>query len=82
MGHDGVASGYPTPTCFHRLTGCQRDPQDKGVTATIPHNDGLVGLQINTLGGSPRRSASTKEPQIRHFNQKRTVRRGIEHIQT
>ena len=33
MGHDGVASGYPTPTNFRRLTGCQRDPRDKGVTA-------------------------------------------------
>ena len=26
MGHDGVALGYPTPTGFRRLTGCQRDP--------------------------------------------------------
>ena len=25
-GHDGVASGYPTPTGFGGLTGCQRDP--------------------------------------------------------
>ena len=32
MGHDGVASGYPTPIGFHRLTGCQRDPHDRGVT--------------------------------------------------
>ena len=32
MGHDGVASGYPTPTDFLRLTGCQRDPRDRGVT--------------------------------------------------
>ena len=23
MGHDGVASGYLTPTGFRRLTGCQ-----------------------------------------------------------
>ena len=33
MRHDGVESGYPTPTGFLRLTGCQRDPQDKGVIA-------------------------------------------------
>ena len=26
MGHDGVASGYPTLTGFCRLTGYQRDP--------------------------------------------------------
>ena len=32
MGHDGVASGYPTPTGFRRLIGCQRDPRDRGVT--------------------------------------------------
>ena len=25
MGHDGVASGYPTPTSFHRLTGYQHN---------------------------------------------------------
>ena len=31
MGHDGVASIYPTPTDFRRLTGCQRDRQDRGV---------------------------------------------------
>ena len=34
MGHNGVALGYPTPTCFRRLTGCQWDPRDRGVT---PH---------------------------------------------
>ena len=32
MGYDGVVSGYPTPTGFHRLTGCQRNPWDRGVT--------------------------------------------------
>ena len=35
MGHDGVASGYLTLTGFRRLTGCQRDPRDKGVTMLI-----------------------------------------------
>ena len=33
MGHDGVALGYLTPIGFRRLTGCQRDPRDRGVTA-------------------------------------------------
>ena len=33
MGHDGMASGHPTPTCFCWFTGCQRDPWDRGVTA-------------------------------------------------
>ena len=33
MGHDGVASGYLTPTGFYRLTGCQQDPRDRGVIA-------------------------------------------------
>ena len=32
MGHDGVTSGYPTPTGFRRLTSYQRYPQDRGVT--------------------------------------------------
>ena len=32
MGHDGMASGYLTPTGFRRLMGCQRDPRDRGVT--------------------------------------------------
>ena len=32
MGHDGVASGYLTLIGFGRLTGCQRDPRDRGVT--------------------------------------------------
>ena len=32
MGHDSVASGYPTPTGFRRLTGCQRTPGIWGVT--------------------------------------------------
>ena len=27
MGHDGVTSGYQTPTGFRRLTDCQRDPR-------------------------------------------------------
>ena len=35
MGHDGVASGYPTPTVFYRLTGCEWDPRDKGVTQVV-----------------------------------------------
>ena len=33
MGHDDVASGYPISTSFRRLTGCQRDPWDRGVTS-------------------------------------------------
>ena len=32
MGHDDVASSYPISTGFCRLTGCQRDPRDRGVT--------------------------------------------------
>ena len=32
MGHDGVALSCPTPTGFRKVTGCQRDPRDKGVT--------------------------------------------------
>ena len=32
MGHDDVESGYPISIGFHRLTGCQRDPRDRGVT--------------------------------------------------
>ena len=32
MEYDGVVSSYPTPTGSRRLTGCQRDPRDRGVT--------------------------------------------------
>ena len=32
MRHDGVASGYTTPTGFRRLTSCQRNPRNRGVT--------------------------------------------------
>ena len=39
MGHDGVASGYPKPTGFRRLTSCQRDPQNRGVTIQIVSRD-------------------------------------------
>ena len=35
MGHDDVASGYPISTGFRRLTGCQRDPRDRGVTPAL-----------------------------------------------
>ena len=35
MRHDGVASGYPTPTGFRRLTSYQRDPRDKDVTYIV-----------------------------------------------
>ena len=38
MGHDGVASSYPTPTGFHKLTGCQRDPWDRGVTISTKNS--------------------------------------------
>ena len=32
MGHDDVASSYSISIGFRRLTGCQRDPRDRGVT--------------------------------------------------
>ena len=32
IGHDDVVSGYSISTGFRRLTGCQRDPRDRGVT--------------------------------------------------
>ena len=35
MGHDGVTSGYPKPTGCHRLTVCQQDPRDRGVTKSL-----------------------------------------------
>ena len=35
MGHDSVASGYPTPTDFRKLPGFQRDPWDRGVTLSF-----------------------------------------------
>ena len=37
MGHDGVASGYTTPTGFLRLTGCQWAPRIWGVTSFLGH---------------------------------------------
>ena len=35
MGHDGVASGYPTPTGLRKLMGCQQDPLDRGLTIKV-----------------------------------------------
>ena len=35
MRHDDVASGYPISIGFRRLTGCQWDPWDKGVTNIV-----------------------------------------------
>ena len=43
MGHDGVALGYPTPASFRRLTGYQRDPRDRGVTAWYQS----IGTQVS-----------------------------------
>ena len=34
MVHYDVASGYSISTGFRRLTGCQRDPRDRGVTGS------------------------------------------------
>ena len=35
MGHDDVASSYPISTGFRRLTSCQRDSRDRGVTKIL-----------------------------------------------
>ena len=43
MRHDGVASGYPTPTGFHRLMGYQRDPRDRGITAWYQ----IIGTRVH-----------------------------------
>ena len=50
MGHDGMTSGYPTPTGFRRLTGCQWDPQDRGVTPSKPKPCELKGSKMGWLG--------------------------------
>ena len=42
MGHDGVALSYPTPISFRRLTGCQRDPRDRGVIDIVHHGPDTV----------------------------------------
>ena len=34
MVHDDVASGYPISIGFYRLTDCQWDPRDRGVTSS------------------------------------------------
>ena len=49
MGHDDVASGYPISTGFRRLTGCQRDPRDKGVTHTRNININMISLHLAFL---------------------------------
>ena len=35
MRYDGMTSGYPTPTSFHRLTGYHQNPRDRGVRVTV-----------------------------------------------
>ena len=50
MGHDGVASSYLTPTGFRMLTGCQRDPRDRGVTISKPKPTSIcVQDQMNVI---------------------------------
>ena len=44
MGHDDVALDYPISTGFRRLTGCQRDPRDRGVTHCLVNHDFLSCL--------------------------------------
>ena len=53
MGHDGVASGYPTPTGFRRLTGCQQDPRDRGVTSL--YSIGNISENIKDISVTRRR---------------------------
>ena len=35
MRHVSVISGHPISTGFRRLTGCQWDPRDRGVTLSV-----------------------------------------------
>ena len=38
MRHVSVISGHPISMGFCRLTGCQWDPRDRGVTTTVKFN--------------------------------------------
>ena len=46
MGHDDAASGYLISTGFRRLTGCQQDPRDKGVTAWYQSLDKRIHREL------------------------------------
>ena len=47
MEHDDVASGYPISIGFRRLTGCQRDPRDRGVTELcLNHYLDMISSQV------------------------------------
>ena len=50
MGHDDVASGYSISTGFRRLTGCQRDPWDRGVTGCFTFKDHFINKICVFLG--------------------------------
>ena len=52
MGHDDMTSGYSISTGFVKLTGCQRDPQNRGVTIYIYtySNYGKVIEEYNIMG--------------------------------
>ena len=38
-----MISGHPISTGFRRLTGCQRDPRDRGVTCNSINSE-VIGL--------------------------------------
>ena len=43
-----MISGHPIFTGFHRLTGYQRDPQDRGVTIYSSHNSNIKYINSTT----------------------------------
>ena len=44
-----VISGHPTSTGFRRLTGCQRDPHDRGVAAWYQSLGKRLPWELNGL---------------------------------
>ena len=57
MRHVSVILGHPISTGFRGLTGCQRDPQDRGATKIVlPSEYTMKLIMLNLVGRSIHRT--------------------------
>ena len=52
MRHVSVISGHPVTTGFRELTGCQRDPRDRGVTLLAYVLDNFINTRLSIFNPS------------------------------
>ena len=58
MRHVSEISGHPISTGFYGLTGCQRDPWDRGVTRLIPARIASNSVSLLDAGKSTHMACS------------------------